>query len=125
MKIILLLILAISLQGCFWNTKPITIVSKPITRIPLIIPDIDIYSHRNIDWITITPENAKEMFAEIKKRGLPLAIIGVTGEGYELLTLNDGDRQVLIKQLLAQISAYKKYYIVIEKSREEESNQKQ
>lgn len=123
MKIVALVLMTILLSGCFHSTKPLVVQTKPIERIPLVLPEPDQYHPRNIEWIIITPENAEEVFARLKKEGKPVAIIGVTGEGYKVLALNNGDKLKLIKQLKAQIEAYRNYYIAIEK-RDKAHNEK-
>lgn len=123
MRIFLVAILSLFLlTGCSW-TKDLVVKTEPVKKIPLVLPEADKYSHRNIDWIIITPENAEEVFANLKKKGQPVVIIGLTGEDYEKLALNMGDTQALIKQLKSIISAYEKYYIAVEK-RDTEHNKK-
>ena len=115
MKIILIALLSLTLlSGCSW-TRDIMVKSKPVDRIPLILPEADIYSNREVTWKIITEENASEVFAEIQKRGQAGALIGLTGDQYKQLTLNVGDQQLLVKQLNAIINAYKAYYNKVEK----------
>jgi len=120
MKIIILAIVALLLVGC-GNTAPIQVSSKPVDRIALTLPAVDRIYSRDVKWIVITPENAEAVFEKLKKTGQPIAIIGVTGDGYEILALSNGDKQVLIRQLQAQIKAYKSYYIAVEE-RDEKHN---
>lgn len=126
MKKLILILLILSplffLSGCSW-TKDIQIKAKAVDRIPLVLPDSDIYYHRQLEWVVVTKDNVDEVFTNLQKRGKALAIIGLTGDDYELLALNTSDQQVLIKQLNAIIAAYKKYYIAVEKRDSiEESN---
>jgi len=114
MKLFLVFLALIMLSGCSW-TRDIQIKTKPVERIPLVLPEADLYHHRPIKWVVITKENAAEVFAQLAKEGKPLAIIGLAGDDYELLSLNTSDQQVLIKQLNATIQAYKTYYIAVEK----------
>ena len=120
-KIIITLILTALLSGCGW-TKEVVIKSEPVARIPLVLPDVDIYYHRDIEWVVVTKDNVDEVFADLQKRGKSLAIIGLAGDDYELLALNTSDQQVLIKQLNAIIDAYKKYYIAVEKLNSKTAN---
>ena len=58
----------------------------------------------------MTRENAEEVFAELEKRGEPIAIFGLTSQGYEALSLNIADIKVYLgtqKELLVQ---YRDYY---------------
>ena len=123
MKILSIIILSFLLSGCFGTTKPLVVKTEPIKRIPLVLPAPDEYFPREVKWIIITPDNAKKIFAMLKKSGQPVAIIGVDGEGYKLLALNNSDKLKFIKQLQAQIQAYKNYYIAVEK-RDAEINKK-
>lgn len=124
MRLIAIAFLALVLTGCsFFNTKPIEVSTTPIERIPLVLPEADRIYARDFDWIIITPENADEIFKELGKKGQPVALIGVTGDDYEILTLSNADKLQLITQLRAQINAYKNYYLAIEK-RDAEHNQK-
>ena len=79
------------------------------------LPEADEYSHRKVEWTIITPENAQEIFADLRNTGRPIALIGLTGDEYELLSLNVADQQLLIKQLNAIIKAYQEYYLAVEK----------
>jgi len=119
MRIVIALLTVFLLFGC--TTDPIIIQAKPIERIPLVLPDVDGYEAYEIKWIVITEANAKEKFAKLKRKGIPVAIIGVTGDGYKILGLANGDKRKLIRQLQAQIKAYKQYYIAVE-DRDEEHN---
>jgi hypothetical protein len=114
MRIIAIALIVVMLTGCSW-TRDILVKTEPVDRIPLVLPEADEYSHRNVDWIIITPENAQEIFADLANTGRPIAIIGLTGDQYELLSLNVADQMLLIKQLNAIINAYEEYYIAVEK----------
>lgn len=115
MRLFIVAILSLTLlAGCSW-TRDVQIKTKPVERIPLVLPEADLYHHRPIEWVVVTKENAVEVFAQLAKEGKPVAIIGLAGDNYELLSLNTSDQQVLIKQLNATINAYKMYYIAVEK----------
>lgn len=114
MRLFLIALLSLTLvTGCSW-TKDLLVKTEPIERIPLVLPDVDRYHSNPIEWIIITEKNSKDVFAALKKKGQPIAIIGMTGDDYELLALNTSNQQVLIKQLNAIIKAYKTYYIAVE-----------
>lgn len=115
MRLFIVAILSLTLlTGCSW-TKDLLVKTEPIERIPLVLPEVDLYKHRQLEWHVITPENADKVFASLQKKGLPIALIGMNGDDYELLALNTSDQQVLIKQLNSIIKAYKMYYIAVEK----------
>jgi len=110
----ILVFLLVLLSGCSW-TKDLMVKTEPVARIPLVLPEADIYYHRNIEWRIITRDNAEEVFNKLQKDGKPVVLIGLTGSDYELLSLNVADQQLLIKQLNAIITAYKTYYMAVEK----------
>ena len=119
MRLFIIALLSLTLlTGCSW-TKDLLVKTKPVERIPLTLPDVDRYHHRQIEWIVVTVDNADKVFAQLQNDGNPIAIIGLSGDDYELLALNTGDQQVLIKQLKSIIAAYKTYYIAVEKRDEE------
>ncbi len=113
-KFIVVLVLLIMLSGCSW-TKDLVVKTEPVDRIPLVLPEVDIYYHRNIEWRIITRANAEQVFNKLQKDGMPVVLIGLAGRDYELMSLNVADQQLLIKQLNAIINAYKTYYIAVEK----------
>lgn len=114
MRLIAIALMIVMLTGCSW-TRDLLVKTEPVDRIPLVLPEADEYSHRTVEWVIITPDNAQEIFAELANTGRPIALIGLTGDEYELLTLNVADQQLLIKQLNAIIDAYQEYYIAVEK----------
>ena len=119
MRLFITLVLSLTLlTGCSW-TKELMVKTEPIERVPLTLPDVDRYQHRELEWVVVTKENANEVFEQLAKEGKPIAIIGLAGDDYELLGLNMGDQQVLIKQLNSIIKSYKEYYIAVEKRDDE------
>ena len=112
MRNILILLSFIALVGC--NTDPIKVTTVPAKRIKLTLPKVDRYVPYNIKWIVITPETAEEIFEQLQKKGLPISIIGVTGEGYKSLGHANGDKAKFVKQLQAIIKAYESYYLKVE-----------
>lgn len=111
-----LLVAAFVLSACS-STKPIPIQisAKPIDRPPLILPDATTLRMRDLEWIVITKDNADEVFAELEASRKDAALVGLTDEGYEVLSLNYSEIMAYIQQQNAIIAAYKNYY---EKSEE-------
>lgn len=64
---------------------------------------------REITWVIITEANYEEVFAELKKNGRPLAVFGLTDQGYANLGLNLSDIRALVQQQQAIIAAYESY----------------
>lgn len=70
---------------------------------------------KEIKWVVVTESNVEEVIADIKASGQPLAIFGLTGQGYENLAVNFSSIRKLVQQQQTIIAAYKDYY---EKSNE-------
>ena len=124
-NIILIALMLTFLSGCsIFGTRPIKVSAAPVDRIPLVVPSVDPYTHREVKWTIVTPENAEKVFAELKKKGRPVVLFTLTEKGYQALSLNVGDQIKITKQQQAIIEAYQKYYLQIEK-RDEEHNKRE
>lgn len=97
-------------SGCSTPIKPIEITAKPVERPVLTLPQVDQIRSRDVEWIIITPENYQQVFEDLKKKNVDVVLIGLTDQGYEALSKNIGDIQVLVRQQQAIIAAYEKYY---------------
>ena len=65
---------------------------------------------KEVKWVVITRDNAEQIFAELESKGEPIAMFGMTTDGYENLTLNMQDIKAYLleqKQILLQ---YREYY---------------
>ena len=71
---------------------------------------------RNVEWIIITEENLEARLEELRGTGQPIAVFGLTGEGYENLGLNFSDIRALVQQQQAIILAYENYYKKVEEA---------
>jgi hypothetical protein len=65
---------------------------------------------REVKWVIVTEENYKQVFADIKKSGRPIAIFGLTDKGYANLGLNFSDIRAYVQQQKSIIAAYEAYY---------------
>lgn len=105
----LIVLLALLLSGC-GSVKKIEVSATPIEKPPLELPKADVLNLRDIKWVIITEDNFSKIIDDIKKKGRPLAIFGLTDEGYESLGLNFSDIRAFIQQQNAIIAAYESYY---------------
>lgn len=80
--------------------------AKPIDRPRLVIPTVDQFTRRDIQWIVVTPANAETIFRDKGE----VALFALTSEGYKNLSLNTADQLKLILQQQAVIAAYSTYY---------------
>lgn len=117
MKIVAVLLLVIFLAGC--NTNPIQVSTTPVEKAPLILPAIDQFRARDVNWFIITPENYQKVISELQASGQNVALFAITDKGYEALSLNLTDIQTIIRQQQAIIAAYQDYYIPKEEPKEE------
>lgn len=111
------------LSSCSTPVQQIQVTAKPIEKPELTLPSVDRLEMREIEWVIITEENYKEVFAELKKNGRPLAIFGLTDKGYANLGLNFSDIRALVQQQKTIIAAYESYYKNAEKALENANKQ--
>ena len=74
------------------------------------MPPVDTLTMKEVKWIIVTEENLDEVIADLKKSGQPLAIFGLSGQGYENLSTNFSAIRALVQQQQTIIAAYKQYY---------------
>src|SRR5210317_832602 len=122
--IALALLFALGLSGCSTPMpRQIEVSAKPIERPPLILPDATTLKLRDLEWIVITKDNAEEVFADLESRRKDAALVGLTDEGYEILSLNYSEIMAYIQQQNAIIAAYKNYYEESEQAIEDANSQ--
>jgi len=92
------------------DVKPVEVISKPIERTRLDIPDPKPLKGREFEWIIITPENAEETWNKLKEKNVDLVLIGLTDIGYEELAMTMAEVRNLIAQQRTIIIKYKEYY---------------
>lgn len=98
------------LSSCSSLPPSITVSTKPIEKPTLIVPPVDTLVMKEVKWIIVTEENVDEVIAELKTSGQPLAIFGLSGQGYENLSTNFSAIRALVQQQQTIIAAYKQYY---------------
>ena len=112
-KITPLLLISFILAGCLSSTRDVDevkIITDGVKTAPIELPEIDIYSARDIEWTTITEENAKEKFNDLKKKGKEAVYFGLTAKDYENLGRNTKGLKNMVRQQGAVINSYKEYY---------------
>ncbi len=90
--------------------REITVSAKPVEKPQLTLPPVDELNMRPVDWVIITEENLEQKLTELRGSGQPIAIFGLSGEGYENLGLNFSDIRAMVQQQQAIILAYENYY---------------
>jgi len=111
------------LTGCASQPQRIEISAKPIDKPNLILPPAQELRLKDLEWVIITQENAEEVFAQLLKDKKDPVLIGLTDEGYEILSLNYSDIMAYIQQQNAIIKAYRNYYEESEQALENANSQ--
>lgn len=110
MRFIALTLVALLLVGCGTTPRQIEISAKPIEKPELILPPVEQLRLKDVEWIVINQENAQEVFDKLLKDRKDPVLIGLTDDGYEVLSLNMSDIMTLIAQQKQIIAAYQNYY---------------
>ena len=102
------------LQGCAllaWNAvKPVEIQKKAVERTPLNLADPQPLKPSAPNWIIITPANAEQVWAELRKRNADLVLFALTDDGYEELAVDMAQIRTFIAQQREIIVRYRQYY---------------
>lgn len=110
LKNILIAPLVLSLlTACSSIPNLLKVDTAPVEKPELIVPSVDAYNARSLEWVVVTPENVDEVFKKLTDSKTDLVLYAITDDGYENLTLNMADIIKLLKQQQAIIAAYKKY----------------
>lgn len=109
------------ISGCsFWNKKPpkveINEAKQPLALIELEPPMIE-----KVKWTVITEENYKEVFADLKERGIDPVVIGFTDEYFAINAINFSKLYIFMYKQRNQLKEYKLYYESDDNLTEEES----
>jgi hypothetical protein len=123
MRFIALTLVALLLVGCGTTPRQIEISAKPIDKPNLVLPPVEQLRLKDVEWMVITQENYQEVFDKLLKDKKDPALIGLTDDGYETLSLNMSDIMRLLAQQKAIIAAYQNYYEDSEKALEDANAQ--
>ena len=114
MRCLMIAAVVISLQGCAWlgwkSETPIKIEKKAADRTPLDLPLPPPLKPTAPQWIVITPENAAQVWAELKKRNVDLVLFALTDDGYEELSVDAANIRNFIATQREIIIRYREYY---------------
>lgn len=109
-KFISIVLMMLALTACSSVPTAIEIDTKPSQRPALIVPTVDEFNARELEWITITPENINSVWADLQESGEEVVLIAVTPQGIRNLTLNMADLLKLVQQQKKIIISYQNYY---------------
>ena len=107
---ILIVLMALTLTACSSIPNVFNIESAPIEKPTLVLPTVDTFNQRDVEWIVVTPENVNNIFKDLEDSNTDVVLFALTDNGYSNLTLNFADIIKLLQQQKAIIAAYKQYY---------------
>lgn len=102
-------------------TTAIVTVEKPT----MMLPNVDQIRLKDVEWNIVTRDakaNTDGHIDTVWKKTTSDSLFAVTSRGYENLSLNIAEMTKAIKQLQAQVQAYKEYYT--EKPKEDPNGKK-
>lgn len=99
----------LTLTSCSSIPNVIDINSSPVERPPLVVPEVDEFTTRPIEWTVVTPENQDQVFQDLNDENIDVVLYAITDDGYKNLSLNMADIIKLVKQRKSIIAAYEKY----------------
>jgi hypothetical protein len=105
----------LALSGCAGfsfgsSVKPIEIMSNPIERTPLALPQPSPLRLNKIEWIVVTPQNADAVFARLEANRQTPVLFAVTDQGYMDLAITMAELRNFINTQRQIIIQYKSYY---------------
>lgn len=110
-KNILIVLITLGLAGCSnFFTKPIDVDVTPVERPNIVVPDVDSFNPRDVEWIVVTEDNVEQIIQDLKDKNIDVALFSLTDDEFKKLSLNIADIIKLIEQQRAIIAAYKEYY---------------
>ena len=110
MRIILIILLAITLTSCTFGERKIKIfqIEEPRAKLNLESPaPLDLETLR---WIIITSKNADEVFARLEAEGYDPVLFGLTDKDYEIIAKNFAQIRAYLKEQNAILEKYREYY---------------
>ena len=109
LSVLTLSILLMFLTSCS-SIKPLEVLNLEVKREPLNLDQPEVADFENLQWYIINSENAKEVFAKLKKENIDPVLFGLTDEGYEALSKNFAQIRHYIQKQNLIIESYKNYY---------------
>ena len=109
-KIAIALVAALTLTACSSTVQPVVVDQKPIEKPVIVLPPVDEFNSRTVEWVVVTPDNIEKVFKDLEDSGQHIVLIALTSDGYEKLSLNMADLLKLVQQQRAIIAAYQRYY---------------
>lgn len=108
MKILILIATLLLISAC--STDKLEVVDQKIERTKLNLPDPEPVVMDDVKFIIVTRENAEQVFSDLESQGVSPVLIGLTDEGYEVLSLNFAKVRKYIIANRNVLKKYREYY---------------
>jgi hypothetical protein len=109
-KIVIALSTVLILTACSSTVAPLVIDQTPVEKPVIVLPPVDEFNARNVEWIVVTPANVQQVFKDLQDSDQHVVILALSADGYEKLSLNMADLLKLVQQQRSIITAYQSYY---------------
>ena len=119
------IIVAAFVAGCAGTPAPTTAIVQ-VDKPTMMLPNVDQVRLKDVEWHVVTRDakpGTPGHIDSVWKKATKDSLFAVTSTGYENMSLNVAELTKVIRQLQAQVQAYKDYYQP-EKPKEDPNAQK-
>lgn len=96
--------------GLGQKADPVVIKKEEVARTPLNLPMPDSLQINAVSWFIITPENAENVWQQLRDKEIDLVLFALTDDGYEQLAVDFAKIRNFIEQQYQIIREYRRYY---------------
>ena len=123
MRIILIILLAITLTSCTFGERKIKIFQMEEPRAKLNLESPSPLTLDDLRWIIITSKNAEEVFQRLEAEGFDPVLFGLTDKDYEIIAKNFAQIRSYLKEQNAILEKYKEYYEPTDKKKKKKETE--
>ena len=123
MRIILIILLAITLTSCTFGERKIKIFQMEEPRAKLNLESPSPLTLVDLRWIIITSKNAEEVFQRLEAEGFDPVLFGLTDKDYETIAKNFAQIRSYLKEQNAILEKYKEYYEPTDKKKKKKETE--
>ena len=123
MRIILIILLAITLTSCTFGERKIKIFQMEEPRAKLNLESPSPLTLYDLRWIIITSKNAEEVFQRLEAEGFDPVLFGLTDKDYETIAKNFAQIRSYLKEQNAILEKYKEYYEPTDKKKKKKETE--
>ena len=123
MRIILIILLAITLTSCTFGERKIKIFQMEEPRAKLNLESPSPLTLDVLRWIIISSKNAEEVFQRLEAEGFDPVLFGLTDKDYETIAKNFAQIRSYLKEQNAILEKYKEYYEPTDKKKKKKESE--